>query len=76
MKLWSSPAVVAIGGRTHQASLSDRAIRFDDIAAVCDYKLCLLISFKILLDLIADEDERLDLSERDEWRASAWCAWL
>ena len=32
--------------------------------------------FQNLLGLIADEYERLDLSERDDRRASAWCACL
>jgi hypothetical protein len=50
----------------NQASLFDRAIRFADIGAICDHKLCFISHFKILLDLIADEYERLDLSERDE----------
>ena len=56
---------------------SYRSIGFADVGAIAVISRALLcMHFEILLDLIADEYERLDLSERDARRASALCVCL
>jgi hypothetical protein len=66
---------LVFGHALSQDSFSYRAIRFADVRAIVIIS-CAAYIFQNLLGLIADEYERLDLSERDDWRASAPCACL